>query len=105
MLFILIASSLTLAQKDFSIYPLTPQLEFGTKLPPLFNEKGYGLEFPNLQDLDSPQPSMQYVYPEQGILYSMRFVEPDPTKKYSMYTPEAPDVTLQIIPEANPLEH
>jgi hypothetical protein len=86
-----ITASFTLAQKDFSIYPLGKPLEFGVTVPPLLNEGG--LEA-------SPQASMQYVYPDQGIIYSMKFVEPDPNTDYSMYFPEP----VQMIPEENQLE-
>jgi hypothetical protein len=87
---VLITASFTFAQQDFSVYPLTVPLEFGTNLGPLSSENG--LELPSF-----PQASMQYVYPEQDVIYSMRFVEPDPATEYSMYIPES-TATVEILP-------
>jgi hypothetical protein len=43
---------------------------------------------------------MQYVYPDEARLYSMRFVEPDPNTEFSMYTPEStamvPEFELEL---------
>jgi hypothetical protein len=98
-LLLLALSSLALAQKDFSIYPLPSPLEFGVNIQPLFNQEGYGLEFyPAPMVGNSPTFSMQYVSPNEDVIYSMKFIEPDPAKKYSMYAPEPPEPTLEVVP-------
>jgi hypothetical protein len=98
-LLLLALSSLVFAQKDFSIYPLTLPLEFGTQFGPLFDQEGYNLEFsPAPMFGNSPTFSMQYVSPNKDVIYSMKFLEPDPSKKYSIYTPETPESTVEVIP-------
>ncbi len=97
-----VALSIVVAQKDFSIYPLVQTLEFGTQLEPRLSEDGYGLEFPAPGFEPSPNFSMQYSYPDDAVIYSMRFVEPDPNTDYSAYTPEQPTLDLKVIPNPQP---
>jgi hypothetical protein len=92
-----LALSIVVAQKDFSIYPMPESLTFGTRPEPL-NQEGYAFTVPSALP-PTPTFSMQYVYPDDAVMYSMRFVEPDPNTDYSLYTPEQPTQTVQLIPE------